>query len=106
MVDCLTSAALSSVPHGFLGRRGGVSTGPYASLNVGTGSDDLPRAIEANRAIAVDAVLPGAELATVYQVHSADVVRIETPFPLEARPHADAMVTNRPGILLGILTAD
>lgn len=106
MVDLVEADALEGVPHGFLGRRGGVSTGQYASLNVGTGSDDLPRAVEANRAIAVDAVLPGAELATVYQIHSANVVRIETPFPMAARPHADAMVTNRPGLLLGILTAD
>jgi len=106
MVDRITAHALAEVPHGFLGRRGGVSTGQYLGLNVGTGSDDLPRAIEANRALAVDGVMPGAELATVYQVHSADVVRIETPFPMEARPHADAMVTDRPGILLGILTAD
>lgn len=106
MVDVVTAGALDGVPHGFLGRRGGVSTGQYAGLNVGTGSEDLPRAVEANRTIAADAVLPGAALSTVYQVHSADVVRIETPFPLNARPHADAMVTDRPGILLGILTAD
>lgn len=106
MPDVVTAKALAGVPHGFLGRRGGVSTGAYASLNVGTGSDDLPRAIEANRTIAVKAVLPGADLATVYQVHSADVVRIDTPFPMDARPHADAMVTDRPGVLLGILTAD
>ncbi|RVQ66959.1 peptidoglycan editing factor PgeF [Croceicoccus ponticola] len=106
MPDIVRSAAIAGMPHGFLGRRGGVSTGEYAGLNVGTGSDDLPRAVEANRSIAADAVLPGADLATVYQVHSADVVRIETPFPLDARPHADAMVTNRPGTLLGILTAD
>lgn len=106
MVDVIRAGALAAVPHGFLGRRGGVSTGQYASLNVGTGSDDLPRAIEANRTLAANAVLPGAALATVYQVHSADVVRIDTPFPMEARPHADAMVTDRPGVLLGILTAD
>ncbi|WP_066557255.1 peptidoglycan editing factor PgeF [Croceicoccus bisphenolivorans] len=106
MADVVKAASLEETAHGFLGRRGGVSTGQYASLNVGTGSPDLPRAVEANRTIAADAVLPGAELATVYQVHSADVVRIDTPFPMDARPHADAMVTDRPGVLLGILTAD
>lgn len=106
MADVVTAGLLDGVPHGFLGRRGGVSSGQYASLNVGTGSDDLPRAIAANRSIAVEAVLPGAELATVYQVHGAEVVRIETPFPMEARPHADAMVSDRPGVVLGILTAD
>lgn len=106
MPDRVVAAALREVPHAFLGRRGGVSMGHYASLNVGTGSDDDPQAIEANRQIAVNAVLPGAVLATVYQVHSADVVRIDAPFAMDARPHADAMVTDRPGVLLGILTAD
>lgn len=106
MPDRVAAAALGAVPHGFLGRRGGVSTGQYASLNVGTGSDDEPQAIEANRQIAASAVLPGAALATVYQVHSAKVVRVNEPFAPDARPEADAMVTNRGGVLLGILTAD
>jgi YfiH family protein len=51
-------------------------------------------------------VLPGAALATLHQVHSAEAVAVTAPFPDAARPHADALVTNRPGLLLGILTAD
>src|SRR5205807_2848093 len=47
-----------------------------------------------------------AALATVHQVHSADVVHVEQPWPQDQRPRADAMVTGRPGLLLGILTAD
>ncbi|WP_299309780.1 peptidoglycan editing factor PgeF [uncultured Croceicoccus sp.] len=105
-VDIIRCDALDGVEHGFLGRRGGISSGQYAGLNVGLGSDDLPRAIAANRARAVDAVMPGGELCTVFQVHSADAVTIRSPFPDDARPHADAMVTDRPGLLLGILTAD
>ena len=106
MADVITAAPLDGLPHGFLGRRGGVSSGPYASLNVGTGSPDDPDLVERNRRIAADAVLPGAELATVYQVHSALCVPVTAPWPLDERPHADAMVTDRPGVLLGILTAD
>lgn len=106
MPDIITAAPLAGVPHGFLGRRGGVSRGPYASLNVGTGSPDDPALVERNRRIAADAVLPGAGLATVYQVHSALCVPVTAPWPLDDRPHADAMVTDRPGVLLGILTAD
>ena len=49
---------------------------------------------------------PERELATVYQVHSPDVVARRAPWPHDERPHADAMVTDRPGLLLGILTAD
>ena len=62
--------------------------------------------MQANRRLACDAVLPGARLATVYQVHSADCVTVTEPWPEIARPHADALVTNQPGLLLGIVTAD
>ena len=105
-VEVVRSAALAGVPHGFLGRRGGISTGEMAGLNVGYGSGDDPEAIARNRALAVASVLPGAELATVHQVHSNIVVPVEQPWPRAERPHADAMVTKRPGLLLGILTAD
>jgi len=105
-VEVLRAAVLDGVPHGFLGRRGGVSTGIHAGLNVGLGSDDERGAIMRNRDLARDAVLPDAALVTLHQVHSADVVTVTAPIPLDARPHADAMVTDRPGLLLGILTAD
>ena len=48
-IDVIRAAALSGVPHGFLGRRGGVSTGMMAGLNVGLGSDDDPAAVAENR---------------------------------------------------------
>ena len=100
------AASLAGVPHGFLGRRGGVSGGELAGLNVGYGSGDDREAIAENRARAIAAVLPGAGLATVHQVHSAEAVRVERQWEHDERPHADAMVTDRPGLLLGILTAD
>ena len=106
MIDVTRAAALDGVDHGFLGRTGGVSTGNYASLNVGTGSHDDPAAVTENRRRAAHAVLPGARLATVYQVHGSDAVSILEPFDDSLRPHADALVTDRPGIALGILTAD
>ena len=105
-VEAIHAVTLLDLPHGFLGRRGGVSTGETEGLNVGYGSGDDPDAIAENRRRAIDAVLPGAELATVHQIHSADVVHVERPWPQDQRPHADAMVTDRPNILLGILTAD
>ncbi len=105
-VDVIRAKALGDIPHGFLGRRGGVSTGAYASLNVGIGSDDDPAAIAENRRRATEAVLPGAKLVGLYQVHSADAVTVIEPFDDAVRPHADALVTNRPGLALGILTAD
>jgi len=94
------------VPHGFLGRSGGVSTGEMAGLNVGPGSGDDPDALRENQQRAVAAVLPGATLVLVHQTHSADVATVADSWPLDRRPPADAMVTDRPGLLLGILTAD
>lgn len=105
-VEPIRAEALGALPHGFLGRRGGVSSGILAGLNVGTGSGDDAGAISENRRRAIDAVLPGAELATVFQVHSGEAVYAEAPWPHEERPRADALVTDRPGLLLGILTAD
>ncbi|EGD60304.1 hypothetical protein Y88_2178 [Novosphingobium nitrogenifigens DSM 19370] len=105
-VEVLTHPALAGAAHGFLGRRGGVSTGVHCGLNVGWGSEDDPAATAENRARAVGAVLPGARLTCAYQVHSPDVVTVTEPWPDSERPAADALVTDRPGILLGVLTAD
>jgi hypothetical protein len=105
-VEVIRAANLAAVPHGFLGRRGGVSSGDLAGLNVGYGSGDDRDSIAENRARAIAAVLPGAELATVHQVHSPEAVVAEKPWPRDERPPADGLVTNRPGLLLGILTAD
>jgi polyphenol oxidase len=101
-----SAAALGATPHGFFGRQGGVSTGELASLNTGIGSGDDPAAIAENRRRAATAVLPGAALVGVYQVHGRDCAVVDTPWCDDDRPHADALVTDQPGVLLGILTAD
>ncbi len=106
MVELVKAQLLRAVPHGFAGRRGGVSTGLYAGLNVGLGSDDDRAAILRNRDLARDAVLPGAQLVTVRQVHSARAEIVTAPSAEDERPEADTLVTDRPGLLLGILTAD
>ncbi|ALH79517.1 peptidoglycan editing factor PgeF [Sphingopyxis macrogoltabida] len=100
------AAALDGIPHGFFGRRGGVSTGELASLNCGLGSGDDPALIAENRRRAAEAILPGAALTGLYQVHGNRCVIIAEDSDLAARPEADALATNRPGVLLGILTAD
>ena len=100
------AVSLGRLPHGFLGRRGGMSVGDMAGLNVGYGSSDDREAIDGNRRLAIAALLPEAELATVHQVHSADTVVAYEAWPQGKRPRADAMVTDRPNLLLGILTAD
>jgi YfiH family protein len=105
-IEPIHAVSLGGLPHGFLGRRGGVSTGVVAGLNVGSGSRDNPAAVFRNRGLAIEAISPGAELATVHQCHGADAVTVVRAWPIEERPHADAMATDRPGVLLGILTAD
>jgi len=105
-VEVIRAEVLADIPHGFLGRRGGVSTGAIAGLNIGHGAEDDAEAVAENRRRAVAAVLPGAPLATVYQVHSPDVVEVRAPWPHDERPRADAMATDRPGLLLGVVTAD
>lgn len=108
-VEVIRADLLSGVPHGFLGRRGGVSSGVVAGLDTGLRGLDsaAPEMAEVreNRARAVAAVAPGARLVSVYQVHSADCV-VAGDWAEPDRPQADALVTDRPGLLLGILTAD
>ena len=105
-VEPIRARRLGDVPHGFLGRRGGVSDGMVAGLNAGLGSADDPAAVAENRRRAAAAVLPGAALLGLYQIHSAEAVVVTLPYVDDARPRADALVTDRPGLLLGILTAD
>ena len=105
-LDIVRASALEGVSHGFFGRKGGLSTGTVAGLNCGTGSGDDPQIVEANRRIAADAILPGAPIASVYQVHSPAAVVVTEAVARDKRPHADALVTDCPGLLLGIVTAD
>ena len=94
---------ISGLAHGFFGRRGGVSAGDYDSLNAGEGSADTSRNVAENRARISGAV--GARwLLSCYQVHSPDVVHVTSPW--DERPKADAMVTDRPGFGLCVLSAD
>jgi len=94
------------VRHGFFSREGGVSKGDYASLNTGPGSADDPAAIAENRNRCAETLgVAPANLLTNYQVHSANVVTVTGPW--EAKPpEADALVTERPGLALGVLAAD
>ena len=75
-------------------------------LNAGIGSQDDPEAIAENRRRATEAVLPAAQLISLYQVHSPDAVAVIEPWDDRLRPRADALVTATPGVTLGILTAD
>ncbi|HZQ13523.1 MAG TPA: peptidoglycan editing factor PgeF [Pseudolabrys sp.] len=93
--------------HGFFTRQGGVSQGVYATLNGGTGSKDAPDRIAENRARMAAALgVEPSHLVTAYQVHSPDVVVAEEPWTHESRPRADAIVTRRARLAVGVSTAD
>lgn len=97
---------LGDVPHGFLTRAGGVSTGLLSGMNCGWGAGDDHAAVAENRHRGAQAVLPGAPIVAVHQVHSAEVAVVTEPWDDDRRPAADALVTDRPGVLLAIVTAD
>jgi YfiH family protein len=105
----LTSPLLDALPgvrHAFFSRHGGVSTGLYASLNVGLGSRDDRRAVVENRRRA--AAHFGAEpnaLSTCYQIHSAATVVATSPWG-DKRQEGDGVATRMPGVLCGALSAD
>ncbi|RJF63556.1 peptidoglycan editing factor PgeF [Rhodopseudomonas palustris] len=100
-------AALPGMRHAFFNRDGGVSQGIYAGLNGGIGSNDDPQHVAENRRRMAQTMGVAPErFLTLYQVHSPDVVVVETPWDNAARPKADALVTTIPGIALGVTAAD
>jgi len=91
--------------HGFFTRRGGVSTGVYASLNGGVGSrDDAAAVTENRRRMAAYLEIAPAHLLVPYQVHSPDALVVTQAFA--GRPRCDALVTSTPGLGLGVTGAD
>ena len=100
-------SALPGVRHGFFSRAGGVSEGPFAALNCGFGSGDRAERVDENRSRALARLaLPIESLCTAYQRHGTNCVRVTAPWRYDDRPEADALVTDHPGIALGVLTAD
>ena len=106
MAEALTADPIKA-PHGFFTRRGGVSTGAYASLNCSLSGQDDRDAVLENRARAARSL--GADPALLLgltQVHGTHVVTATEPWAAGRGEQADAMVTDRPGLALGIVTAD
>ncbi len=110
MLSPITAQNLTDIPgirHGFFTRQGGVSSGIYASLNCGLGSDDGQGFVRENRRRVSD-FLYGEhdDVTTVYQDHGSIALTVKSPIPREALPKADAIVTTTPGLVVGVLTAD
>jgi len=102
-----TSLALTGIRHGFFTRAGGVSSGLYASLNGGVGSqDDAGKVVENRARMAAALGVEPRRLLTAYQTHSPNVVVAEAPWTTENRPLADAIVTRMRALAIGVTTAD
>ncbi len=102
----LDKAAAAGIRHGYFTRAGGVSSGIYSGLNIGTGSaDDQALVRENRRRVAEWMGVPADHLLTAFQIHSPDAIVVREPFSGE-RPKADAIVTDQPGIAVGASSAD
>jgi YfiH family protein len=104
----ITAASLAhpGTRHAFFTRDGGVSTGVYASLNGGTGSRDEPEKVRENRnRMAAALGVPSERFLVPFQVHSADAIIVREPWQGE-RPRCDGIVTDVPGLALGVTGAD
>ena len=84
-------------------RNGGVSSGVYASLNLGRSSGDDLAAVEENRQRLVNALQLPAAPSWLAQLHGTRVLR--APFA-QAVPQADASFTTQPGIVCAVQAAD
>lgn len=92
------------VPHAFTTRSGGVSEAPYSSLNLGLASGDAQNPVAENRRRVLGAFGTDERGACAFnQIHSAHVIEGE---PSWFEREADAVVTNRPDLLLVVSTAD
>ncbi len=106
-IEAFLSGEAAPAFHGFFGRQGGVSKDVFTSLNCGLGTEDNPGLVQKNRNKIAQAVgVDPDHFITMHQIHSTTCVRVEKPWNIHERPEADAMVTDVPGIALGVLTAD
>ena len=95
---------LPHLVHGFMTREGGVSRGWYHSFNLADGVGDDPEAVSANWA-RWHAAYPDVRLARLQQVHGNQVHPIDSDYDGRRRI-GDGMVTDVPGMILAIFTAD
>jgi hypothetical protein len=108
-IDFLKSSLLDSldfVGHAFSTRRGGVSEGRFGSLNLGDAKGEEPERVKENRKRFFGAAeIEGFRIAEAQQVHGTEIVEVSACHN-ETKPCADALMTNVPGILVTVQTAD
>ncbi len=107
IVEAQSLAQAPNVRHAFFTRRGGISEGPWASLNMGLKSGDDPARVSRNRGLAMERLgLGEGRLVTLRQVHGKVVLRICQAIAATTLPEGDGLVTTEPGLAIGVLSAD
>lgn len=109
LAPCFEAVSPCSV-QGFTTRHEGISRPPYHSLNLGTNTEDSPHNIEGNRSLLSRTFgITQERLVTVRQNHGSDILAIDAPnddFSHFAGIEADAIMTNQPGVMIGVTVAD
>lgn len=106
-VEAAALTRLAGIRHGFFGRVGGVSRGPFASLNVSLrNADHDADALENRRRVVAALIAPARPLLIARQVHGRHCEVVGAPFDPHEPPEADALATRTPGLVLGVTTAD
>jgi YfiH family protein len=110
-IEYLEAEAISElgfVTHAFCTRRGGVSKGPFTSLNAGFLVGDREEDVQQNLALIGETfTIPAGQLVLMKQIHGNRVHVIDKkPGDAENIPECDGLITDRPGLALGIRTAD
>lgn len=103
-----------NISHFITTRQGGVSEGPYASLNPGEYAGDDPECVRRNREILAEAIgITPDKFVAPFQIHEDKIAVIDTSFPIGEEPRktgflqgVDAVMTDLPGVCPVISTAD
>jgi YfiH family protein len=96
----------SGLYHGFLGREGGVSRGPFATLNLSYWVGDNSRFVDVNWQRARMLMPRGVRFAQLNQVHGKAIHTVVPSYFGDPRPAGDGLVTTAAGLVLCVFTAD
>lgn len=88
-------------------RAGGVSRGEYASFNICPYTGDQSEDVEINRCLLANFLgIPDNHIVLPHQTHSTEVRSLDTPIALHTLEGVDALITDKPGLCVGVSTAD
>jgi YfiH family protein len=109
LAPCFEAVSPATI-QGFTTRHEGISRPPYNSLNLGINTDDSPHNVEGNRSLLTRSFgITQERLVTVRQCHGSDILVIDAPnddFSHFSGIEADAIITNLPGVMIGVTVAD